>query len=151
MGKAAIRKAHPDEASAIDALVRAVIAETYPELFPAGAPPRGELTRWCGALVLVRENTIAGVGLAKRGWIHDLWLRRDARGQGHGTRLLARLEDSLRQGGADTARLRANASNTRATAFYVRRGYTAIRTYPHERHGKPMVDYAKPLDAALDS
>lgn len=80
----------------------------------------GDLACW----VAMEDREIAGFAMADRrdGSIFALFMAAAHEGKGHGSALLAACEDWLRQKGHAAARL-TTGRDTRAFAFYVRRGW----------------------------
>jgi ribosomal protein S18 acetylase RimI-like enzyme len=141
-----IRRPRPDELPAITAMVRAVVAESFPE----GSP--SELDRigaedWSPSWVAIADNgLIAGVTLVTEEWIDDLWVASAHRSFGVGAMLLAHAEMQIAADGHASARLRVVASNAGARKFYTQHGYTVAREFEHERFvGRTMVELEKKL------
>ncbi|UIO98821.1 GNAT family N-acetyltransferase [Halobaculum sp. CBA1158] len=74
----------------------------------------------------------------RRGVVHNLYVRPAYRGDGVGSRLLARGEAALVDAGADAVALEAMADNERARRFYRRNGYE-----PHRVELQKRVEDAK--------
>ena len=141
-----IRRATSADTSAIVALVRSVVFETYAALIEKnGEPPKGDPARWARAHIAEEDGNIIGVGLAADGFISDLWVSKDHRGHGVGTRLLAALEEQIMSEGYSRARLRVVTDNNRARTFYCNHDWREVRVYFHERDGHLMTDMEKEL------
>ncbi len=94
-------------------------------------------------LVLVAESRGELVGLAvgritllpaffrlrRRGFIQDVYTRKDYQRQGVGTALVAQLETWMRQRGVRRIELTVAAGNAQAEAFWDRSGYRAYMVY----------------------
>jgi GNAT superfamily N-acetyltransferase len=140
-----IRKPNPDELPQISALVRTVVADTYPgvshtELERAGAEDWTQ-----GWIAVADDGEVAGVTLITEEWIDDLWVGRAHRSHGIGALLLAHAESQIAALGHSAARLRVVAANSGARKFYTRHGWTVAREFDHERLGLPMVELEKKL------
>jgi ribosomal protein S18 acetylase RimI-like enzyme len=141
-----IRPAIAADRPAIERLVLTVVREVYGHLFKGEVPgPEGN---WARALVAEKRGRIVGVVVAADDWIEDLWVARDHRGRGLGSRLLAAGERKVAAQGHAVAHLRVAADNERARRFYVARGWAETDAYPHERWGFMMLDLIKPLAPA---
>jgi GNAT superfamily N-acetyltransferase len=142
-GEVLIRPAAARERAAIEQLVAAIAHEVYGHLFD-GHPPRPE-GKWAQALVAEADGRPVGVMVADEDWIEDLWVARERRRQGIGSRLLAAGERQIAGRGSRVARLRVIAGNDAARRFYARHGWAAAEIYPHEKWGFEMVDMIKPV------
>ena len=139
------RKAGPDDADAIIALVMEVVSETYGTMFEGSPPVSTNRQMWTESRIAIVGGKLAGIGLAEENYIDDLWVRAQFRGQHIGARLLTMLEDQIRSSGHTEARLRVVADNSGARRFYATHGWQETRIYPHERNGHLMIDFHKPL------
>ena len=137
-----IRPAQPDENNSIHLLVQAIANETSSHLFAPSQVPIGE-PNWLPAWVAIAGEEIVGVASTQGEWIDDLWIRRNRRRLGIGSRLLAHAELEIRGRGHETIRLRVVESNTRAVHFYKSRGWRVCREFPHEKFGHPMFEMHK--------
>jgi ribosomal protein S18 acetylase RimI-like enzyme len=138
-----LRPAVAADLAAIERLVLEVGREVYGHLFQGDVPrPEGN---WAQSLVAEERGRIVGVVVADDGWIEDLWIARDHRRRGLGSRLLSAGERQIAAGGHAVAHLRVVADNQRARRFYAAHGWTEIAAYPHERWGFGMLDLIKPL------
>jgi GNAT superfamily N-acetyltransferase len=142
-GEVLIRPAEAGERAAIKQLVAGIALEVYGHLFE-GRPPRPE-GKWAQALVAEADARLVGVMVADDDWIEDLWVARERRRHGVGSRLLAAGERQIAGRGCRLARLRVIAENDAARRFYARHGWTAAEIYPHEKWGFEMVDMVKPM------
>lgn len=80
--------------------------------------------RVCFALYDTERQIVGGVlGEIYYDWLHVdlLWVKEELRNQGHGQRLLTRVEEEARQRGANNAFL--DTFSFQAPDFYVRQGY----------------------------
>lgn len=141
-----LRRIRPDELQAAHAFVQSVVDETYAFIWENGAPPIDE-TDWSPAWVAVDGPSIMALMLTVDDCLDDLWIARPHRGCGLGSNLLAQAEEEIRARGFRQARLRVVAGNQRAVDFYGRRGWTAVRRYPHGRLPIEMIDFVKQLAA----
>jgi ribosomal protein S18 acetylase RimI-like enzyme len=96
-------------------------------------PPRGVV------LVARLDGAPVGCGAVKlrdpeAGEIKRMWVSREARGRGLGSRLLAELEASARAAGKVVARLETNRSLVEAVAMYRRHGYVEVAPFNDERY-----------------
>jgi ribosomal protein S18 acetylase RimI-like enzyme len=137
---------HPltDEHESVRALIRIVANETFSDLFaPNPVPLTLDEDDWSHAWVAVGESKIIGVMLTDEDLISDLWVLRENRKQGVGSKLLARGELEIFARGYAMCRLRVVKSNRVAVEFYLRRGWTVAREFPHEKYHHPMLELAK--------
>ena len=138
-----VRPAAAADLAAIEQLVLEVGREVYGHLFRGDVPrPEGN---WTGSLVAEERGRIVGVMVADDDWIEDLWIARDHRRRGVGSRLLAAGERLIAARGHTIAHLRVVAENERARRFYAAQGWAETAAYPHERWGFGMLDLIKPL------
>jgi ribosomal protein S18 acetylase RimI-like enzyme len=141
-----IRRPRRDEVEQVEALVRAVAAESYPEATPSELARAGNEDWTEGWIAVDDAGAIAGVTLVTEEWIDDLWVGRAHRSQGVGALLLAHAEIQIAALGHSEARLRVVAANTAARKFYTQHGYTVAREFEHERLvGRAMVELEKKL------
>ena len=119
--------------------------------------PVGERAQRAGRIVgwLLRERgsahdeKIVGVILTKREWVGDLWVLREYRRQGIGSRLLAQGEAEIAARGQQTCRLRVVRSNAVAVQFYLRQGWQIAREFAHEKYDHAMLEMTKFLPQSL--
>jgi len=99
-------------------------------------PHMGENRAWLEAalarnpglfLVYKEKGRVIGTALGAwdglRGWLYRLAVKKEHRGRGIGTRLLAEVEKRLRAAGVRQVNLMVWAGNGRARDFYLQRGY----------------------------
>ena len=139
-----VRRAAPADLSAIQACVQASLDATYGGLWTSEPLVPGD-RGWDRAWVACTSDAVVGVGLSHDDVVSDLWVHPAAQGRGAGTALLAALENEIAERGFATARLRCLEANLRSRAFYVSRGWTEIRVYPHEAIPLNTVDMTKAL------
>jgi len=96
---------------------------------------------WSEMIVLEEAGAIAGLLQVIEAEINGLWVHPSRQGEGVGTRLLRKGEQIVTDDGHEAAWLTCSAYNTRALAFYGRRGYaeTGRTRYVHES-GVELVD-----------
>jgi ribosomal protein S18 acetylase RimI-like enzyme len=115
---------------------------------PDGAPNPVSLEfkddDWTLAWVAVSDAKILGVIITNHEWVDDLWVLREHRRQGVGTRLLTQGESEIASRGCQTCRLRVVKSNLIAIQFYLRQGWQIAREFAHEKY-HPMLEMAKSL------
>ena len=133
-----IRHPRPEEMAEIRAFVQRVVDDTYGDI------PIDD-SDWSLGWIALSKATIAGFVLTSADSIDDLWIATDARGRGIGTALLSRGEQEISERGFSTARLRVVASNEHALRFYAKRGWTQVRSFPHETLHLTMIDHEKLL------
>jgi GNAT superfamily N-acetyltransferase len=83
----------------------------------------------CGALRSLREATLIRELGPRVGELKRMYVAREARGQGIGRAVLARLEDEARGLGLDRLVLETGIRQTEALTLYRRAGFTAIPAY----------------------
>jgi ribosomal protein S18 acetylase RimI-like enzyme len=137
-----IRRARPNENSAVHELVQTIADETFAYLFATSRVPIGE-ANWSSAWLAISGEEIVGVTMTRDEWVSDLWIRSDRRRSGVGAKLLAHAEREIRSRGHDTLRLRVVKSNIRAVQFYQSQGWIVHREFPHEKFGHPMFEMIK--------
>ena len=126
------------------ALIRTVANETFAELFaPNPVPLKLEEDDWSLAWVAVCESKIIGVTLTREDWVSDLWIFRENRRSGIGSRLLACAESEIASRGYQTCRLRVVKSNIVAVEFYLGRGWQIAREFSHEKYHHAMFELTK--------
>src|SRR5215472_14376840 len=132
---AVIRRPQTDEHDELRELIRTVASETFAELFaPTPVPLKLEEDDWSLAWVAVCEPKIIGVTLTREDWVSDLWIVRENRRSGVGSRLLACGESEIASRGYQTCRLRVVKSNIVAVEFYLGRGWQIAREFSHEKY-----------------
>ncbi len=103
------------------------------------------------AWVAVSDEKIVGVIITSQEWVGDLWVFREHRRQGIGSRLLAQGEAEIAARGHQTCRLRVVRSNAVAVQFYLCQGWQIAREFDHEKYHHAMLEMAKSLPEQLDS
>ena len=83
--------------------------------------------------------------IANQEWVSDLWVFREHRRQGIGSKLLARGEAEIAARGHQTCRLRVVRSNAVAVQFYLSQAWQIAREFPHEKYHHAMLEMAKSL------
>ena len=147
-----MRRPQPSEYSSVQALIETVANETFRDLFaPNPAPLKFEDEDWPLAWVAVVHEKIVGVIITNQEWIGDLWVFREHRRQGVGSRLLARGEAEIAARGYQRCRLRVVRSNAVAVRFYLSQGWQIAREFAHEKYNHAMLEMAKSLPDQLDS
>ena len=142
-----IRRMIPNENAAIHEFVQSIADETFAYLFK-GQVTLGE-AKWSSAWLAISGEEIVGVAMTRDDWLTDLWVRKDARRIGIGTRLMAQAEREIRSRGYGASRLRVVKSNTVAVQFYENQGWRVYREFPHEKFEHSMFEMIKSSEAAL--
>jgi GNAT superfamily N-acetyltransferase len=127
-------------------LINVVVFEQYGHLLSGNDIKIDSIEIPTNGWIALVGDRIAGVGIAERNSIDDLWLLPEFRRLGTGTALLAAMETQIRDEGHALAKLRVVAENQSARNFYVRRGWKEGTTYPHEKWDFMMVDFSKDLN-----
>ncbi len=140
-----LRQARPSECDAIHRLVQAVADETFSYLFRSPHVPIGD-DNWNLSWLAVCDGRIVGVTMTNAEYVTDLWVAGDWRRRGVGQMLLVHSENEIRARGLLTARLRVVKTNARAVHFYMHRGWTVSREFPHEEFGHAMLEMTKSLE-----
>lgn len=139
-----IRRPQVSEYGSVQALIETVANETFKELFaPNPVPLKFKDEDWPLSWVAVSGERIVGVILTNREWVDDLWVLREQRRQGVGSRLLVRGEAEIAARGYRMCRLRVVRSNTVAVQFYLSHGWQIAREFAHEKYQHPMLEMAK--------
>lgn len=139
-----IRRPQPHEYDSVRDLIKIVATETFKDLFaPNPVPLKFKDEDWPLAWVAVSDAKILGVIITNQEWVDDLWVLREHRRQGVGTRLLARGESEIAARGCQTCRLRVVKSNLVAIHFYLRQGWQIAREFAHEKYHHSMLEMAK--------
>ena len=141
-----VRRASPDDRVAVQACVEASLEATYAGLWTSEPLAAGDRD-WGDAWVACSSDGVIGVGLSHDDVISDLWVHPAVQGLGAGTALLAALEDEIAHRGFAMARLRCLELNLKSRSFYVSRGWTEVRVYPHETIPLNTVDMTKVVSA----
>ncbi len=135
--------------TAVRACVQASLDATYAGLWTSEPLIAGDRD-WERAWIACATGAVVGVGLSQEDVVSDLWVHPTAQGRGAGTALLAALEREIADRGFATARLRCLEPNLRSRSFYVSRGWTEIRVYPHETIPLNTVDMTKAMAGQRD-
>jgi ribosomal protein S18 acetylase RimI-like enzyme len=147
-----IRRPLPSEYGAVKALIETVATETFSDLFaPNPVPLDFENEDWSSAWAAVSHEKIVGVIITNREWVGDLWVFREHRRRGIGSKLLAQGEAEIAARGHRTCRLRVVRSNVVAVEFYRSRGWQVAREFAHEKYHHPMLELAKSLPGSFGS
>ena len=152
VGEVIIRHPRTDEHESVRELIRIVANETFSDLFaPNPVPLKLEEDDWSLAWVAVHEAKIVGVLLTDADLISDLWVVRENRRQGVGSKLLARGESEIFARGYAKCRLRVVKSNRVAVEFYLGQGWRVAREFRHEKCRHAMLELAKANNSQLHS
>jgi ribosomal protein S18 acetylase RimI-like enzyme len=138
-----IRPVKPNENGTINRLAQTIADETFAYLFKGQVPvPVGE-SNWASALLAVSAAEIVAVTMTREEWVSDLWVRKDVRRMGVGTRLLAEAEREICSRGHETFRLNVVKTNIRAVHFYESQGWQVRREFAHKKFGHAMFELTK--------
>jgi [ribosomal protein S18]-alanine N-acetyltransferase len=141
-----VRRPQPGEYASVRALIETVANETFCDLFaPNPVPLEFEDEDWPLAWVAVSDDKIVGVIITNHEWISDLWVFREQRGQGIGSKLLAHGEAEIAARGHQSCRLRVVRSNAVAVRFYLGQGWEIAREFAHEKYRHAMLEMTKSL------
>ena len=144
------RRPQPSEYDSVRALIETVANETLSEIFaPNPVPLKFDDADWPLAWVAVSDGRIVGVIITNQEWVSDLWVFREHRRQGIGSKLLAQGEAEIATRGYQTCRLRVVRSNAVAVQFYLSKGWQIAREFAHEKYHHPMLEMAKSLLESL--
>jgi GNAT superfamily N-acetyltransferase len=147
-----MRRPQPSEYGAVRALIATVANETFKDLFaPNPVPLKFEDEDWPLAWVAVSDEKIVGVIMTNQEWVSDLWVFREHRRQGVGSRLLAQGEAEIAARGHQTGRLRVVRWNAVAAQFYLSHGWQIAREFAHEKYQHAMLEMAKSLPEKVGS
>ena len=147
-----IRRAQPSEDKSVRALIETVANDTFKDLFaPNPVPLEFEDEDWPLAWVAVSDEKIVGAIITNQEWVSDLWVLREHRGQGVGSRLLSQGEAEIAARGYQTCRLRVVRSNAVAVQFYLSQGWQIAREFAHEKYHHTMLEMARSLPEKLGS
>ena len=128
-----VRRPQPSEYNSVQTLIETVANETFKDLFdPNPVPVEFADEDWPRAWVAVVDEKIVGVIITNQEWISDLWVFREHRRQGVGSRLLAQGEAEVAARAHHRCRLRVVKSNTVAVQFYLSQGWQTAREFAHE-------------------
>ena len=141
-----MRRPQSSEYNSVRALIETVANETFKDLFaPNPVPLKFEDEDWPLAWVAVSDEKIVGVIITNQEWVDDLWVLREQRRQGVGSRLLAQGEADIATRGYRTCHLRVVRSNVVAVQFYLSQGWQITREFAHEKYHHAMLEMAKSL------
>ena len=147
-----MRRPQPSEYESVRALIETVANETFSDLFaPNPVPLEFEERDWPLARVAVSDKTIVGVIITNQEWVGDLWVLREHRRRGIGSKLLAQGEAEIAARGHQTCRLRVVRSNAVAVQFYLSHGWRIAREFPHEKYHHAMLEMIKSLPGSSSS
>jgi ribosomal protein S18 acetylase RimI-like enzyme len=147
-----VRKPQPHEYDSVRVLIETVVNETFRDLFaPNPVPLKFKDENWPLAWVAVSDVKILGVTITSHEWVSDLWVLREHRRQGIGSRLLAKGESEIAGRGHNACRLRVVKSNTIAVQFYLSQGWQIAREFAHEKYHHAMLEMAKSALTASSS
>jgi len=139
-----IRRPQASEYGAVRVLIETVANETFKDLFaPNPVPLEFKDEDWPLAWVAVSAEKIVGVIITGQEWVDDLWVLREYRRHGVGSRLLAQGEAEIASRGYRTCRLRVVRSNVGAVQFYLSQGWQIAREFAHEKYHHAMLEMTK--------
>jgi GNAT superfamily N-acetyltransferase len=139
-----IRRPQASEYTSVQILIETVANETFKDIFaPNPVPLEFKDEDWPLAWVAVSDEKIVGVIITKQDWVDDLWVLREERRQGIGSKLLAKGEAEIAARGYKTCRLRVVRSNAVAVQFYLNQGWQLAREFAHEKYHHAMLELAK--------
>ena len=143
-----IRRPQAIEYGSVQILIETVASETFKDIFaPNPVPLEFKDEDWPLAWVAVSDEKIVGVIITKQDWVDDLWVLREERRQGIGSKLLAKGEAEIAARGYKTCRLRVVRSNAVAVQFYLNQGWQLAREFAHEKYHHAMLELAKSCPA----
>ena len=141
-----IRRPQASEYGSVQALIETVANETFKDLFaPNPVPLEFKDEDWPLAWVAVSDEKIVGVIMTNQEWVDDLWVLREHRRQGIGSRLLTQGEAEIVSRSHQTCRLRVVRSNAVAVQFYLSQGWQIAREFTHEKYHHAMLEMPKSL------
>jgi len=139
-----IRRPQASEYTSVQILIETVANETFKDIFaPNPVPLEFKDEDWPLAWLAVSDEKIVGVIITKQDWVDDLWVLREERRQGVGSKLLAKGEAEIAARGYTACRLRVVRSNTVAVQFYLNQGWQLAREFAHEKYHHAMLELAK--------
>lgn len=135
---------HPEliEHDDIHQFVNSVVNEIYGGVWST-SPIEVESQDWSDAWIACSGPEIVGVLLTKDEWIDDLWISKDHRSQGLGTKLLQYGEEEIAGRHYELSRLRVVKANRRAISFYVKHGWRIEKEFRHETLPIEMLELTK--------
>ena len=135
-----IRRPQTSEYGSVQALIETVANETFKDLFaPNPVRLKFEDEDWPLAWAAVSDEKIVGVIITNQEWVGDLWVFREHRRHGVGSRLLVQGEAEIAARGHRTCRLRVVQSNVIAVQFYLSHGWQIAREFAHEKYPHAIV------------
>ena len=147
-----VRRPQPGEYGSVRALIETVANETFSDLFaPNPVPLEFDDADWPLTWVAVSHEKIVGVIITNQEWVGDLWVFREHRRQGIGSKLLGQGEAEIAARGHQTCRLRVVRSNAVAVEFYLSHGWRIAREFAHEKYHHPMLELVKSLPGSSSS
>jgi GNAT superfamily N-acetyltransferase len=157
-----VRRAAPEDAPTIAAVLRAAFAEYAPLYTPGGlaaTTPSADLiaARFAEGpvWVAVRDGavvaTVAAVPRAGGVYVRSMAALPEARGHGAGQRLLAEIERYAAERGAERLFLSTTPFLARAIRLYEAAGFRHTDAPPHELFGTPLVTMVKQLGTPQDT
>lgn len=142
MDELRIRRATPADAGELAGVYRNAYRENRRLGFPAKAESATEpevaewIREWRVYVATVEGTIVGGVRLEATGpdrvKLSRLGVHEDWKGEGVGSRLLARAEEAIRERGYDTVRLTTPEDHPYLPEFYRRRGYEETGPHPLE-------------------
>src|SRR5258708_39428278 len=141
-----MRRPEPSEYGSVRALIGTVATETFKDIFaPNPVPLKFEDEDWPLSWVAVSDEKIVGVIITNQEWVGDLWVFREYRRQGVGSRLLAQGEAEIAARGHRACRLRVVRSNAVAVQFYLGQGWQIAREFAHEKYHHAILEMVNSL------
>jgi len=134
-----IRKTRPEDRERVVGMCKVSMRETYgPFLDSERMKPwleGQELDRYVDAmlanmLVAEHDGRVVGVTALKAHLVDLLWVARELRGTGVGTRLMDAAEEALAAAGYPSGALECFLPNREAIEFYEQRGWKVVDRYP---------------------
>ena len=139
-----IRRPRASEYGSVRILIETVANETFKDLFaPNPVPLEFKDEDWPLAWVAVSDQKIVGVIITNQEWVDDLWVLREERRQGVGSKLLEKGEAEIAARGYKACRLRVVRSNRVAVQFYLNQRWQIAREFAHEKYHHAMLELAK--------
>jgi GNAT superfamily N-acetyltransferase len=135
---------HPEltEHDDVHRFVSSVVNEIYAGVWST-SPIEVESQDWSDAWIVCSGPEIVGVLLTKDEWIDDLWIHKDHRGQGLGTRLLQYGEEEIARRQYEVSGLRVVKANQTAISFYIHHGWRIEKEFRHETLPIEMLELTK--------
>lgn len=139
-----IRRLQASEYGSVQILIETVANETFKDLFaPNPVPLKFKDEDWPLAWVAVSDQKIVGVIITNQEWVDDLWVLREERRQGVGSKLLEKGEAEIAARGYKACRLRVVRANRVAVQFYLNQGWQIAREFAHEKYHHAMLELVK--------